>query len=78
MYLINLEKTANFYRIYMQLFKAIMLFIRATTEQSWELHFYGTRQICMFFFTVDTTNYSQMTPDYLSQMLELRENDERT
>ena len=69
MHLINLEKTANFYRIYMQLFKAILLFIRATTEQSWELHFYGTQQICMYFFTVDTTNYSQMTPDYLSQKM---------
>ena len=36
----SLDNQAKFYLIYMNLFERILLFIRATIEESWELHFF--------------------------------------
>ena len=65
----SLKDQANFYRIYLKLLEAILLFIRATVEQSRELHLHSLDSY---------TRISRMMPVYLSQMLEPRENDERT
>lgn len=65
----SLKDQANFYRIYLKLLDAILLFIRATVEQSLELHLHSLDSY---------TRTSRMMPVYLSQMLEPRENDERT
>ena len=36
----SLKNQANLYCIYIKLFEAVLLFIRATREQSWELYLY--------------------------------------
>ena len=72
------ENQARFYSIYMKLFESNLLFMSTTREQSWELHLYSLHKVCPFFFAFDITNYAKMTPVYLLQMLELKENDQRT
>ena len=74
----SLKNQAKFYCIYMKLLETILLFIQATREQSWELHLYSLQQLCLYFFAFNMTNYLRLTLVYLSQMLALRENDERT
>ena len=46
----SLKNRTKFYRIYMELFEAILLLIRGTREQLWELHLYSLQQlyICIF------------------------------
>ena len=72
---VSLNNQACFYRIYMKLFESILLYIRATREQSWELHLYSLHKLCPAF---DMMNYARITPVYLSQMFDLKGNDQRT
>ena len=74
----SLDNQAKFYLIYMNLFERILLFIRATREESWELHLRSLHKLCPFFFSFDMIKYARMTPVYLSQMMDLKENDEKT
>ena len=74
----SLDNQAKFYLIYMNLFERIPLFIRATREESWELHLRSLHKLCPFFFSFDMIKYARMTPVYLSQMMDLKENDEKT
>ena len=74
----SLDNQAKFYLIYMNLFERILLFIRATIEESWELHLKSLYELRPFFFSFYMINYARMTPVYLSQMMDLKENDEKT
>ena len=74
----SLDNQAKFYLIYVNLFERILLFIRATREASWEFHLRSLHELCLFFFSFDMINYACMTPMYLSQMMDLKENDEKT
>ena len=74
----SLDNQAKFYLIYMNLFERILLFIRATRKESWELHLRSLHELCPYFFSFDMINYARMTPVYLSQMMDLKENDEKT
>ena len=74
----SLDNQAKFYLIYMNLFERILLFIRATREESWELHLRSLHKLCPSFFSFDMIKYARMTPVYLSQMMDLKENDEKT
>ena len=74
----SLDNQVKFYLIYMNLFERILLFIRATREESWELHLRSLHELCPFFFSFDMINYARMTPVYLSQIMDLKENDEKT
>ena len=73
----SLNNQASFYCIYMKLFEST-LFIRAIREESWELHLYSLHKLCPYFFAFDTTNCGRMISVYLSQMFDLKENDQRT
>ena len=64
---------AKFYRNYMTLFENILHFIRASREQSWNLHLQSLNALCPYFFAFDMLNYARMTPIYLAQMFELKE-----
>ena len=75
---VSLNNRTRFYRIYIKLFESILLLIHATREQSWELHLYSLHKLCPYFFAFDMTNYARMTPIYLSQMFDLKENDQKT
>ena len=72
----SLSNQARFYCNYMDLFEVILLFIRASREQSWELHLQSLNLLCGYFFAFDMLNYARMTPVYLAQMYELKEKDE--
>ena len=74
----SLGNQAKFYLIYMNLFERILLFISATREESWELHLRRLHELCPYFFSFDMINYARMTPVYLSQMMDLKENNEKT
>ena len=71
----SLSNQARFYRNYMDLFEVILLFIRASRAQSWELHLQGLNLLCPYFFIFDMLNHARMTPVHLEQMYELKEND---
>ena len=73
----SLSNQARFYRNYMDLFKFILVFIRASREQLWELHLQSLNLLCPYFFAFDMLNYALMTPVYLAQMYEMKEKDEK-
>ena len=54
------------------------MFIRASREQSWDLHLNSLQTLCPHFFAFDMINYSHMTSVYLAQMYKLREKDQST
>ena len=62
----------------MNLFERILLFIRATREESWELHLRSLHELSPFFVSFDMINYARMTTVYLSQMMDLKESDDKT
>ena len=64
----SLKNQCKFYKIHMDLFEKLLLFMRESREKNWELHLYS----------LDKTNYACMTPFYLSQMHELKAKDTRT
>ena len=69
-----LNNQAKFCWIYMNLFETILLFIRATREESWKLHLRNLHELCPYFFSFDMVNCSRITPVCLSQMMNLKEN----
>ena len=74
----SLKNQCKFYKIYMDLFEKLLIFIQASREKNWELHLYNLHQLCPYFFAFDMTNYISMTPVNLSQMYELKKKDTRT
>ena len=72
----SLSNQARFYPNYMDLFEVILLFIRLSREQSWELHPQSLNLLCPYFFAFGILNYARMTSVYLAQMYELKEKDE--
>ena len=62
----------------MTLFEAILMFIRASREQSLDLHLNSLHKLCPYFFAFDMINYSRMTSVYLVQMYKIREKNQST
>ena len=56
----------------------LLLFIRASPDQLWELHLQSLHALCPYFFALDMINYARMTPVYLTQMYALKEKDPQT
>ena len=71
----GLKNQCKFYKIYMDLFEKLLMFIRATSEKNWELHLYSLHQLCPYLFAFYMTNYARI---YLSQMYQLNKKDTRT
>ena len=74
----KMENQACYYRKYMAAFEILLLFIRASRLQSWELNLEALNEMIPYFFAVDMLNYARLTPVYLSQMTELKEKDNDT
>ena len=74
----KMENQARYYRNYMAAFEILLLFIRASRQQSWELHLEALNEMVPYFFAFDMLNYARLTPVYLSQMTELKEKDNDT
>ena len=74
----SLKNQCMFYKVYMDLFEKLLMFIRASRRKNQELHLCSLHQLCPYFFAFNMTNQARMTPVYLSQMYELKKNDTRT
>ena len=74
----SLKHQSLFYRNYMDLFEHLLIFIRASRQQSWQLHLNSLHKIIPYFFAFDQLNYARLMPVYLSQMFELRKKDPKT
>ena len=59
----------------MAVFEIFLLFIRASRQQSWELHLEALNEMVPYLFAFDMLNYAKLRPVYLSQMTELNEQD---
>ena len=73
----KIRTTARFYCNYMDLFEVILLFIRTSREQSWEIHLQSLNLLFPYCFACDILNYARTTPVYLEQIYELKEKDEK-
>ena len=73
----KIRTTARFYCNYMDLFEVILLFIRTSREQSWEIHLQSLNLLFPYCFACDILNYARMTPVYLEQIYELKEKDKK-
>ena len=62
----NLSNQARFHCNYMNLFEVILIFIRTSKEQSWQLHLQNLNLVSPYFFASDMLNYARMTPVYLA------------
>ena len=71
----SLNHEAQFLRIFMRMFEYLLLFIRATRQQMWELHLASLHELVKYFFAFDMQNYARLTPVYLAEMFLLKETD---
>ena len=55
------------------MFEYLLLFIRATRQQIWELHLASLHELVKYFFAFDMLNYARLTPVYLAEILSLKE-----
>ena len=60
------------------MFETLLLFIRASRQQCWELHLEALNAMVPYFFAFDMLNYARSTPVYLSQTIELKNKDRET
>ena len=74
----QLSNQSRFFRNFMKLFELVLLLIRASRDQLWELRFQSLHALCPYFVALDINNYAQMSPVYLSQMYVLKEKDPQT
>ena len=71
----SLNHEAQFLRIFMRMFEYLLLFIRATRQQMWELHLVSLHELLKYFFAFDMMNYARLTPVYFAEMFSLKETD---
>ena len=74
----QLTNQAKFLRNYMSLFETLLLFIRASRQQNWELHLASLYHLCKYFFAFDMINYARLTPVYIAKMFSLKDKDPET
>ena len=56
----------------------VLLFIRASRQQCWELHLEALNAMVPYFFPFDMLNYARLTHVYLSKMIEFKKKDQET
>ena len=74
----QLTNQAKFLRNCMSLFETLLLFLRASRQQNWELHLVSLHNLCKYFFAFDMINYARLTPVYIAKMLSLKDEDPET
>ena len=60
---------------FMKVFEILILFIRASRQNDWNLHLASLNDFCKYFFAHDQLNYARMTPLYLAKMTKLKTSD---
>ena len=74
----SLEKEGKFMVLIMTMIETLLLYIRSTRQELWELQLVALERFAKFFFATDLTNYARMTPIYLSKVYGLRDSDRNT
>ena len=74
----SLEKEGKFMVLIMTMIETLLLYIRSTRQELWELQLVALERFAKFFFATDLTNYARMTPIYLSKVYCLRDSDRTT
>ena len=73
-----LENQGKFNINYIKMFQVILLFIRELRENLWQLHLSLMNDFAKYFFEHNQLNYARMTPLYLANMMDIKENDVQT
>ena len=68
----QLTNQAKSLRNYMSLFETLLLFIRASWQQNWELHLVTLHYLRKYFFTFHMINYARLVPAYIAKMFSLK------
>ena len=63
----GLNYQARFLRNYMKVFEVLLLFIRASREETWELHLASLELMIPYFFSHEQLNYARFIPLYILQ-----------
>ena len=74
----NLNKQGKFLNNVLEMIETMLLFLRGTKQQLWNLHLAALDKFTKYFFALDLQNYARMTPVYLSNMHGLRSEDPET
>ena len=54
------------------MFEVLLLFIRKSREENWELHLASLELMIPYLFPYDQLNYARFTPLYIATMMELK------
>ena len=63
------NKTMGMWMVYMQMVQTLLLFIRATRDNNWELHLSAVRSMLPWFFVADRVNYTRYGSIYWLEMI---------
>ena len=74
----NLDKQGKFLNNDLEMIETMLLFMRVTKQQLWNLHLAALEKVTKYFFSLDLLNYARMTHVYLSKMFGLRSEDPET
>ena len=66
---------AKYHYNFMKVLEILILFIRASRQNDWNLHLASLNYFCKYFFAHDQLNYGRMTPLYLGNMAKLKTSD---
>eukprot|EP00794_Sanderia_malayensis_P001845 gene1845-2078_t len=67
------NKTMTLWMVYMEMVQTLLVFIRATRENDWELHLSAVRSMLPWFFAADRFNYARYGSIYWLEMISINE-----
>ena len=73
----SLKQQGRHLRNYMSMCECLLLFIRSSRPDLWNLHLSSLNCFVKYFFAHDQINYTRLTPLYLADMLHLKESDRK-
>ena len=63
--------TMAYWLLYTKMVQVLLLFIRATRENDWQLHLSAVRSMLPWFFAADRVNYARFGSMYWLEMISL-------
>ena len=65
------NNTMAMWLLYMEMVQTLLVFIRATRENDWELHLSAVRSMLPWFFATDRVNYARYGSIYWLEMISM-------
>lgn len=65
------NRTMAYWLLYIEMVQVLLLFIRATRENDWQLHLSAVRSMLPWFFAADRVNYARFGTIYWLEMISL-------